>query len=161
MVFNFRFPVTEAINFKPGKEKAVSVLLKKSYRTYSLNMENEQIEKIINGQRSFFDGGKTKSYHFRKQQLVNLKSAIKKNESEIIGALASVVGQEKLPFDLDKENELIDIFFLGIEDFILIGPELLVGKIFNKIGFNKISDELNLISALLFLSCALGHPTKI
>ncbi len=50
-------------------------------------MESEQIKKIVNGQRIFFDQGKTKSYNFRIEQLFNLKAGIKKYESEILAAL--------------------------------------------------------------------------
>ena len=56
--------------------------------------------------------------------------------------IESIIGQEKLPFDFEKEKVLIDVFFHGIEDFRLAGPELLLGKIFDEIGFNKIPDEL-------------------
>lgn len=52
------------------------------------------------------------------------------------------LGQEKLYFEDGKENELLDIFFKGIEDLRLMGPELLLGKIFDEIGFNEIPDEL-------------------
>lgn len=50
-------------------------------------MENAQIEKLIAGQRSYFDSGKTKSYSFRMEQLKKLKAAIKKYEPEILDAL--------------------------------------------------------------------------
>jgi len=56
--------------------------------------------------------------------------------------IESITGQQKLPFDNDKEKELIDIFFNGVEDFKLTGPELLLGKLFDEIGFDKIPDEL-------------------
>ena len=56
--------------------------------------------------------------------------------------IESITGQQKLPFDYDKEKELVDIFFNSIEDFKLTGPELVLGKIFDEIGFDKIPDEL-------------------
>lgn len=56
--------------------------------------------------------------------------------------IESITGQQKLPFDHDREKELIDIFFNSIEDFKLIGPELVLGKIFDEIGFDEIPDEL-------------------
>lgn len=56
--------------------------------------------------------------------------------------IENVTGQQKLPFDDDKEKELVDIFFNSVEDFKLTGPELLLGKIFDEIGFDKIPDEL-------------------
>jgi transposase len=56
--------------------------------------------------------------------------------------IESITGQQKLPFDYDKEKELVDIFFNSIEDFKLTGPELVLGKVFDEIGFDKIPDEL-------------------
>ena len=56
--------------------------------------------------------------------------------------IESITGQQKLPFDYDKEKELIDIFFSGVEDFKLTGPELLLWKIFEEVGFDKIPNEL-------------------
>lgn len=56
--------------------------------------------------------------------------------------IESITGQQKLPFDFDKEKELVDTFFNGIEDFKLVGPELLLGKLYDEIGFDKIPDEL-------------------
>ena len=53
-----------------------------------------------------------------------------------------ITGQQKLSFDTDKEKEFVDTFFNGIEEFKLVGPELVLGKIFDEIGFNKIPDEL-------------------
>lgn len=69
---------------------------------------------------------------------VEIEHLCRKAKKEI----ESIIGQEKLPFDSEKEKELIDVFFHGIEDFRLMGPELLLGKIFDEIGFNKIPDEL-------------------
>jgi transposase len=54
----------------------------------------------------------------------------------------SLRGLQDLPFDSDKEKELVDTFFHGIEDHKLVGPELVLGKLFDEIGFNKIPDEL-------------------
>lgn len=53
-----------------------------------------------------------------------------------------ITGQQKFPFDIEKEQELVDIFFNSVVDFKLIGPELVLGKLFDEIGFNKIPDEL-------------------
>lgn len=53
-----------------------------------------------------------------------------------------ITGQQKFPFDFEKEQELVDIFFNSVVDFKLIGPELVLGKLFDEIGFNKIPDEL-------------------
>jgi transposase len=61
---------------------------------------------------------------------------------EAMKEIEGILGQQNLAFDVDKEKELTDIFFNGIEDFKLAGPELLLGGIFDEIGFNKIPDEL-------------------
>ncbi len=51
-------------------------------------------------------------------------------------------GQDEFNFEIDKERQLVDTFFNSIEDFKLLGPELLLGKIFDEIGFNIIKDEI-------------------
>jgi len=56
--------------------------------------------------------------------------------------MAKLTGQGSLNFDIGRENELIDLFFNGINDIRLVGPELLLGKLFDDIGFGKIKDEL-------------------
>ena len=45
-------------------------------------------------------------------------------------------------FNIDGEKELIDLFFKGIDKIRLVGPELIIGKLFDEIGFNCIKDEL-------------------
>lgn len=47
-----------------------------------------------------------------------------------------------LMFDKSAELDFVDSFINCIEGFSLIGPELLLGKIFDDIGFNIIEDEL-------------------
>lgn len=47
-----------------------------------------------------------------------------------------------LPFDKVAELAFVDSFTDCIESFSLVGPELLLGKIFDEIGFNTIVDEL-------------------
>lgn len=51
-------------------------------------------------------------------------------------------GQASLYFDKDNEDQLVNLFFNGIRELSLVGPELLLGKLFNEIGFNAIKDEL-------------------
>ena len=68
-------------------------------------------------------------------EVENLYKAAKQEIEELTGL-------QKLPYDFDKEKELLDIFFNRVEDLKLLGPELVLGKLFNEIGFNKISDEL-------------------
>ena len=51
-------------------------------------------------------------------------------------------GQSSFYFDKDNEDQLVNLFFNGIRELSLVGPELLLGKLFNEIGFNAIKDEL-------------------
>ena len=51
-------------------------------------------------------------------------------------------GQTSFYFDKDNEDQLVSLFFNGIRELILVGPELLLGTLFNEIGFNAIKDEL-------------------
>ncbi len=45
-------------------------------------------------------------------------------------------------FQFEDEQRVVDSHFKALQSFRLIGPELLLGKIFNEIGFNQITDEL-------------------
>jgi transposase len=47
-----------------------------------------------------------------------------------------------LPFDRQAELEFADTFISHIDSLELVGPELLLGKIFDEIGFNIIKDDL-------------------
>jgi transposase len=49
-------------------------------------------------------------------------------------------GQQVLQFE--NEQEAIDRYFNSLQSFSLIGPELLLGHIFDQIGFNQIKDDL-------------------
>lgn len=51
-------------------------------------------------------------------------------------------GQGILNFDIHNEAQLVDLFFNGIRELSLAGPELLLGKLFDEIGFNAIEEEL-------------------
>lgn len=50
-------------------------------------MNEAEVKKLVLEQREFFKSGKTRSYSFRRSQLVALKEAIKKNEEEILEAV--------------------------------------------------------------------------
>jgi transposase len=47
-----------------------------------------------------------------------------------------------LPFDKDKELEFVDIFLRCLGSMRLVGPELLLGHIFDAVGFSSIEDDL-------------------
>jgi transposase len=53
-----------------------------------------------------------------------------------------LLGTVELPFNESKEQQFIDQFTQGIQKLSLVGPELLLGKIFDEIGFNIIEDDL-------------------
>lgn len=45
-------------------------------------------------------------------------------------------------FQFEDEQQVVDLHFKALQSFRLIGPELLLGTIFNDIGFNQIKDDL-------------------
>jgi len=53
----------------------------------------------------------------------------------------TIQGKQQFNFEINKEKDLVDTFFNAIEDFKSLGPELLLGKIFDEIGFNSLDDE--------------------
>lgn len=63
---------------------------------------------------------------------------IKKAKNQIL----SLTKQTTLPFDRAAELEYVDTFVNHLDSFSLIGPELLLGKIFDEIGFNAIEETL-------------------
>ncbi len=56
--------------------------------------------------------------------------------------ITRLIGQHPINFDALKEEELVDVFFNRIEGVSLIGPELVLGKLFDEIGFNAITEDL-------------------
>jgi transposase len=56
--------------------------------------------------------------------------------------IALLTKQSTINFEIEKERAVIDLFFKGIEAIRLAGPELLLGKLFDEIGFNKIRGDL-------------------
>lgn len=69
---------------------------------------------------------------------VELSFLMKKGRHRI----AALTAQSSLAFDKAAELEFVDTFLNHLDSFSLVGPELLLGSIFNQIGFNAISDEL-------------------
>ncbi|MFN0082887.1 MAG: hypothetical protein ACKVOM_10255 [Ferruginibacter sp.] len=47
-----------------------------------------------------------------------------------------------MPFNQSLENDYINTLIDNIESFYLVGTELLLGKIFDEIGFNTVKDIL-------------------
>lgn len=56
--------------------------------------------------------------------------------------LIRLAPQLDINFNIDKEKELVDLFYKSIDKIRLVGPELILGKLFDEIGFNGIKDEL-------------------
>jgi transposase len=56
--------------------------------------------------------------------------------------LLTLGGQEVLPFEKGAELEYVETFIQSLDSLALVGPELLLGQIFDQIGFDKIKDEL-------------------
>jgi len=56
--------------------------------------------------------------------------------------ISSLTKQSVINFEIEKERVILDLFFNGIDTIRLAGPELLLGKLFDEIGFNKIKGEL-------------------
>jgi transposase len=52
------------------------------------------------------------------------------------------VGQGELNFTLGDDDQYYQSIYENIQSVQLLGPELILGKIFNEIGFNRINDEL-------------------
>lgn len=51
-------------------------------------------------------------------------------------------GQGVFNFEIVNEQILMDMFFNGLDEIQLVGPELVLGKLFDEIGFNKVPEEL-------------------
>lgn len=58
------------------------------------------------------------------------------------GLINELKGQSILNFDIRTEEQLVDLFFNGIRELSLAGPELLLGRLFDEIGFNAIKEDL-------------------
>ncbi|MCC5916967.1 MAG: IS1634 family transposase [Cryomorphaceae bacterium] len=69
---------------------------------------------------------------------VEIEFLVKKGK----GFISRYCGQQLIPFDRDKELEFVDAFVNNLEKISLIGPELLLGRIFDSIGFGEIEDDL-------------------
>lgn len=83
-----------------------------------------------------------------KYQLVkSIGSSLDEREIEVLYSKAkefirNVSGQSALNFEIQREKELVDLFFGGLDEIRLVGPELLLGKLFDQIGFNEIKGQL-------------------
>ena len=79
-----------------------------------------------------------------------LKTIGSSSDNKIINQLVNQGKQEinilqkqcSLNFELENEKLLVDTFFNGINKFELLGPELILGRLFDQIGYNAIKEEL-------------------
>jgi hypothetical protein len=72
----------------------------------------------------------------------NDKNAITTLVSKAKLEILEISKQSSLPFNQSLEDDYINTLIENIESFSLVGPELLLGKIFDEIGFNAIGDSL-------------------
>lgn len=56
--------------------------------------------------------------------------------------MQALSNQSEMNFEMSREAALVDLFFNGIQEVRLVGPELILGKIFDSIGFGAIPDEI-------------------
>jgi len=56
--------------------------------------------------------------------------------------MKKLIGQSELNFILGDDDIYYQSIYDNIQGIQLLGPELILGKLFNEIGFNKIGDEL-------------------
>src|SRR2546428_8416344 len=52
--------------------------------------------------------------------------------------IPKLTGQQQINFDAAKEEAFENTVFDSIEDWKLVGPDLVLGKLFDEIGFNVI-----------------------
>ena len=69
---------------------------------------------------------------------VEVALLVKKAKLEIL----DYTKQTSLPFEGLAELEFADTFINHIDSLALVGPELLLGKIFDEIGFNAVEEDL-------------------
>lgn len=51
-------------------------------------------------------------------------------------------GQQTFPFDQQSDEQFYNSIYISIQEVKLLGPELILGRIFDEIGFGSISDDL-------------------
>lgn len=69
---------------------------------------------------------------------IEIEALVLQGKREIL----EVSKQIGLPFDQKAEDEFVETFMDSIDSFFLVGPELLLGRLFDEIGFNAIEDKL-------------------
>ena len=72
------------------------------------------------------------------KDLIEIEFLLQKAQKQI----NEIQKADELPFFAKEELAFIDSFVDYIDTIKLVGPELLLGKIFDEIGFNEIQEEL-------------------
>ncbi len=78
-----------------------------------------------------------------------IKELLKKAEDW----LSSYTHQQRLSFEYDEDRLFLHSLKQGLHKVLLVGPELILGKLFDEIGFDQIKDDLFrhlVISRLVF-----------
>lgn len=70
------------------------------------------------------------------------KTVISRLVSQAKLEIVAISKQTSLAFHQSQEDDYINTFIDNIDSFYLVGPELLLGRIFDEIGFNAIQDIL-------------------
>jgi transposase len=70
------------------------------------------------------------------------KAAIKSLVAQGKQYILTLTGQSRLDFLLGDDIHFFNSVYENIQNIQLLGPELVLGRIFDEIGFNKINDEL-------------------
>lgn len=63
-------------------------------------------------------------------------------KQEAIAFISEFNGQKTFAFDQPSDEQFYNSIYLSIQDVKLLGPALILGKIFEEIGFDAISDDL-------------------
>lgn len=53
-----------------------------------------------------------------------------------------IKGQLKINFHTIQEEDLVETFYRGIKDFRLVGPDILLSRLFDEVGFTQLKDKL-------------------
>ena len=67
--------------------------------------------------------------------------------------ISNYTHQTELVFEYNEDKDFLSSLNSGLKNIQMIGPELILGKLFDQIGFNKIPDDLFrhlVISRLVF-----------
>ena len=70
------------------------------------------------------------------------KAVIKNLVAKARQYIYSLTKQSSIDFVLGDDTHFFSTVYENIQSIQLLGPELVLGKIFDEIGFNKINDEL-------------------